>query len=435
MMKNAAGAHGRLEAVLYVDGNSSYVWADDQLTDNLDGQSMADVLDIQSGIRAALGAALNNIGAQAEVLMDDYAEAIERTAVDADQAWQQVYEYMVDANIRVRSRNWTFGTASAAASNTGTGTIRRLTKDKYDQDIEAGFSDQYTFRCVADAGSAQVQNGQEVFIGESLPLGADDLHPEGQGIAQSIVAANAQDSTAFLNNPSFDATQVVLSGGSLGTSAGAAQSIVGYSITNPANVKVVSYSTYRTFQGEAAPGALLMKGDATVAQVFNANINRPFNRLTPYYLQVAYNRAGLSATSATAGAAIKMRLGSLTHTLTTSTESGWNIHTIALDDSCWYDNWAEDNASLRLEVSGLSAGGILLDDIVLTPMTLFADRYVAVVGGATPFSVNGNSARGDRFDFADTIGASNAYTQGWLNARGWYLPASATPASYTEPSI
>lgn len=438
MLANAAGAYGRLANVLFEDGNSSYVWADDQLTDDLDGEYMSDRLDLHSAIRDALAASLQNIAADADISMREYADIIGRTNLSSQQAWEQTFEYWQENSIRVKSREWSFGAPSAAASNVGTGTIRRLSTDKYGQTIESGASDSFRADCVQDRFSGPLQSGQEVFAVESLPLGADDLHPEGEGIETTIVGVNAANSTAFLTNPSFDAALATFSAGaSAGTSGGTVTAINGYTLSTTANLKVVNYNTYRTFEGEATPGSLLIKnGDAKVTQLFAAQVNNNFQPGTPYYMQIAYNRAGLAATSATAGAAIKMKLGKLTHTLTTSTESGWNIHTITLDEDCWYDNWTEDAAGIEISTSGLSAGGLLIDDIVLTPMARIGARYAVLVGGATPFSRGGNGGQGDRFDWTDAITAADtAHTQNLMAARGWYLPASTTANSYTEPSI
>jgi predicted alpha-1,6-mannanase (GH76 family) len=121
--------------------------------------------------------------------------------------------------------------------------------------------------------------------------------------------------------------------------------------------------------------------------------------------------------------------------ISTGTNDVWNILQLDLDSSRFYDNFKEDDLDVKLEVTSLATGTVVVDDVVLAPMVNLDGTWWAVVGGATPW------LKGDtRIFSADARGATaiinywlwRAYGDLVVPMLGWF-PTSGTP-SIADPS-
>jgi len=422
MMANAAKMHANLADAL----TGTFVTDADTFTDNLDGQFMTSYLQQAAAVSNSLASGLTSTGTIAGQLMIDYANTVNLTADSQAAAWSEVFQYWNDNNIRVKSRTWSFGNASATGGNTGNGTIRRVTQDKYGYEIQSGISDVRTYNCIADQNTGAVVN-QELFGYEGEPRGSNRLQRNGTGAVGNLTALENAETTRYLNNPSFGNTAST-AGASIGASVTA---ISGWTLSGTSALGLTGISAYRKGNSETNANSLVIRGDnGAVSQVMSIVGGGQFDPSTPYYAQLAYLPSG-----APTGAAIKFTIGSQTQVYQLSTETGWNVMPWYTDEKAWPDNWTVNNAPIQITTSGLSTGYILIDDILMGPMQPVAGKYERLVGGNAPFSRGTNGGRGDEFTITDTLTASVAYTQDFFAEQGLYLPHSATPNNYTEPSI
>src|SRR3990167_1275709 len=182
---------------------------------------------------------------------------IGRTDLSSDQEmWDELYKYFIDNTLRVQSRVFTFGTP-AAGTNVGTTQIIRLTKDKYNFDLEAQHIDSKRAICVLDHNT-NLSKGQEVWQFMGQARGRGDIKRSGSGFEALIQAISADDS--LLLNPSFS---------SFGNTAAAPDDITNW--TSSAAVSATNYDFDSTNYFRAAPSdstayALNIKAMTTLTQ-------------------------------------------------------------------------------------------------------------------------------------------------------------------------
>lgn len=329
----------------------------------------------------------------------------------------RLYEYM-DANaLSVNSRNITFGAVAAVGSPAGTGTINRLTKDENDYPIEATTVEVKTFTCVQDANS-QTEKGEEVFEVRGKAANKDGLETAGSGVLGTLRAMSGKDTAQTLQNPSF----TTYTG-----SAATPTAIAGWTpIASPTvytNLEIDTTNFYRTYPGETTGASLKIKTTTDGVSQALSVLGAKLSPTVPYYAQVAWNRQ-VGSFSGT----IRLSVGGSTVSVVCAAQTGWQVLRIALDQSLWLKNFNEQDLDVKVEITAFTSGYVLVDDVILVPMSQIDGCWYTIVGGATPF------LRGDSYTFTDS-GGTDAIIQYWLwRGYGMYLPSNnAAGETWTDP--
>lgn len=315
----------------------------------------------------------------------------------------------------VNSREFTFGSVSAGGSNVGSGTIKRLTTDRYGNDIEATWAQKVTVECIRDQSSGATEH-EEVFEMRGEAAGVDALDVQGSGSRADLKAVSARDS--LLLNPSFDsaagtdATPTAITNWTIATGA-----IGDLELSDNAD------EIFRGSRGSVTPKSLRFNGNVKLTQALslrrtNVSADRPL------YACLRWNREEGSGS----GATITLTLGSVTASVAVGSTTGWQTLEISLP-SGWLDQWNTTDPTVAVEVSGLSSGYVLVDDVILAPYTQFDGLWYLALGGRTKF------LRDDVFTFTDTGGTGGVINYWLWWTYGKYLPhATGGAETWSDPS-
>lgn len=326
----------------------------------------------------------------------------------------RLFDDFIDNTESVKRRNPTFGSTSAGGSNVGDGTLIRCTTDADGEVIEAITPEAKTFKCVADYQSGTQQH-QERFEARGAARNFDWLEVTGSGRIGSLSALSALDANTYVQNPSWSdgtgtTTVTALPGWTPGSGAG-----VFTNIQRDA-------TTYRGGDNAATQYSLKLTTTESVEQALSVRGAR-FSPNVPYVCQVAWNKTAGSGV----GGNVKITLGGNTATVALSAGSNWQILRLALTANSWLKSFNTSDPVIKVEWESATSGYLLLDDLILAPMTQFDGSYWAAIGGATAF------LRDDVFTVTDSV-ATESIIQRWLwYAYGRYLPSSASP-TWAEPT-
>lgn len=367
--------------------------------------------------RAALNAILANAGSALPDLFTTYFRVAGFSFANFDDGWNQLVAYMVANSKAIKTRAITFDTPAASGSPVGTGLVRRLTKDRYNGDIESAFIEAKTITCDVDQWTQGGQLGSEVFTLRGAAAKKDGIVLAGSGVVRQFVAVGGVAPTStYLDNASFD----LLTG-----TAAAPTAINGWTanVTVDSSNFVFEESTYyRTSQGVLTPRALRLKANCKLTQRLKVG----WNPNQPAYLELAFNRQDGSADGT-----LTIRLGGKSKAVTLSAQTGYNVLRIDATSDAYFKNW-NDGASLDVEIewSSRTTGTLLIDSMVLCPWQEVGDgTFLVVVPGATAFK------KEDAYGWTDTA-TDAAIIQYWIaRALGRYLPsASGGSITWADPT-
>lgn len=410
----------------------NYLDMEDALTVTLDGEfAPAAVPVIRSALRNGLAAPLSraNLRAIFRPFMLELCRAIgtkELKAggqIDDIVGWREIRQYMEDNAQLLKSRNMTFDT-SATGSVTGTGAVSRLTVDKDSNNLECTGAESKTFLCDRDQNSGAQKHAEE-FEFQFADADNSGLQWIGTGGTARIQSLHAR-SGGILVNPSFETGALTNN-----TALASTGQLTGWDVGTASNIKTYSSASYvyRGFVGQPTTlwGIEFVGNDTLTQVVKNENPGAQFNPDTPYHFQIAWQRLA----SATGNLTIHLGSQSTTVALNTGTNGVWNVLQLDLDNSRFYDNFKENDLDVKIVVDTLAVGTVVVDDVVLAPMTNLDGTWWAVTGGATPW------IKGDTRVFSgDTQGTATvinywlwrAYGDQVQALRGWF-PSTTTPSS------
>jgi hypothetical protein len=383
------------------DNAENYLALEDAVVQNLEGDYSDQVLAALAGLRASLAGTLTS-GTAAAILTPlflSYAKVRSIPYRTIPEIFRELHDDFVANSKTVNSREITF--ASMSYSGTGNGVLNRLTEDKDGFDIENATAEAKAAKCVEDEHSGAVEH-EEVFRVSGAPAGRDPIEFAGSGKVGRLVAVSARHSARFIRNPSFDDIT-----GSVGSLTG----VTGWTpVSDISNFDADETDTYRGYAGAGTLRSLEFTGSDTLEQNLNVASAR-FDPTVPVYVQCAVMRKS-SATGT-----FTLTFGSKTAMLDVSTISNdtWTVVRLALDKNLFFPNWNQEDPKVSVGMATLATGTVLVDDVIVTPMTFFDGTWWALVGGSTPFLRDGE------FTGTDTeVGAKINY---WLwRAFGLYLP-------------
>ena len=338
---------------------------------------------------------------------------------------ETVRQYMVDNTKTIKTRALTQN-APTVTSATGDGSVLRLTVDKDGNTMEAVNAETLTFECEQDQNSGSKEHAEVFRITGLTPsqIGTNNgLEWAGSGINTTLASAHARTSR-ILRNSSFDTN-----GSTDNTALATTTEVTNWTVATAANWKAQSGATY-VYRGY--PGAPSTKwglectADDNISQtILTANAGAKFNPRTPYFLRVAWQRKS----DATGNLTIAIGSQSSVVTIGSGTNDLWNHLYIALGTKCYFDTFNQASLAVTVTVDTLATGTVVIDDIVLTPMTLIGGSWYVIDGGDTAW------LKDDTWTSTTTEGTRGKHGY-WLwrafGSVGW-LPPSATP-SEADPS-
>lgn len=390
----------------------------DTVQQGVEGDYVPELLDAVEAFRQKYAGALSSSTAQAMILphLLHLAKLAGWPERDVSSLMGRFYDYCIANSYTVNSRETTFGAVAAGGTNVGTGTVLRLTKDENDYPIEANTVEVKTFECIGDGNSA-TSLGEESFEVRGAYQSKDGLDTLGSGLSGVVYAASGRHTQDLLDNPSFETYS--------GTAA-TPTAIQGWTINTIANVAVDTTGTanyyYRTLPEASTSYALKISGNVTVEQLFSTRQTK-LSPSTPYYLQFAYNRETYSGDMT-----LTIDFGNTTKSVVLAAQAGWNVVNFTMDKKLWFKYFNKAGLSVKFTVSSYASGSVLIDDLILVPMTQIDGTWFTIVGGVTPF------LRRDIFTFTDTGGTSAILNYWFSRATGHYLPAVTGAAeTITDP--
>ena len=259
----------------------------------------------------------------------------------------EIYDYRRRNALFVQSRVITFGSPSAAAGNIGTAKMARLTKDRWNFDIEASWVDQKRVRCVLDSGTG-MNVGEETWLIEGQSRLKDELRRSGSGFDAFLSGQTV--SQSLLENAGFQA---------FGNTAAAPTSITNWTSSAAVNGTNYLFDSANTFRrqpqvGPTATQYSLRVGVTTeLTQKLTVSGN-DLRRDTPYIFVVVWKRD----TGAASGTLV-LRMGNVSRSITVAAQAGWNVSICpsTLDLATWYEVFAEED--VQFDIGWTRTGGNL----------------------------------------------------------------------------
>lgn len=309
----------------------------------------------------------------------------------------RLHVYMAEGSERIKSRTVVYGTPSNDGGNTGDPVLNRLTTGPFSYAIENITAEAKEFKCVRHRYSG-TRLHQELFE----IRGADKPRDFLAGIVSrdrigSIRSISADDSLNIVQNPSFN--------GFDGTSPDITE-VTNWTIATIGDVQIEDIENgagdvYRTSAHEGtAPGALRFQDNEKASQELSVT-NPSLVRGVPYYCQIAFKR------EASCDGNLNLRVGSQSVAVALVAQSGYTILRMTLDEGLFLRGFDATTLDIEIELDSRTTGTLLVDDLVIAPMTLWDGTWWAMVGGAIPSLVE------DKITATDTI-ASDSINQYWI---------------------
>lgn len=327
----------------------------------------------------------------------------------------EFYKYFWDNNQRFQSRVITFGSPATSGTVIGNGQILRLTKDSYNQDIEAVHIESKRALCVADYQNG-TNRGNEVFQLVGQTPSRDDLQRSGSGAEAILVGKTTDDSLLFNASwTNFDGT------------AAAPTAITNWTALTLAGASLTVNNTSFTFDAtnyfRAAPTdgstayALNVKASCILRQKLSVRGTK-LDPNKPYIVAVVWNRAVGSGNGT-----LLIRMGGATTSVTIAAQTGWNVTVCpGMTQSAWYRQFAQDDMAIDIQWTRTS-GDLLIDDVLFLEMTQFEGCFYAAIPASAatyiPWRIQ------DTYTWTDNAPSDSKNQKWWWRAFGAYAPHSS----------
>lgn len=303
---------------------------------------------------------------------------------------QQVIELLRDAmnaaSETIASRDLTYGTIVAGGSNAGSGTVLRTTKDRHDNNLEAGDVGAVKIEVIQDKNNLNIRPGREIariYGSGTNKVDSVELN-DSTNQANQIRFVRAEDS--ILINPSFtqidnNITNTEQTGWRL-SDVNNFTKVVRNSGNPTGDIFRYDPGTETTINPSGA--SLQFDDNAEIAQ-YIARTNRSIRRDVPYFFVVRWMRKN------SADGTLEIKLGSQTESVAvnTGTNDVWNnlILGNGSTNKGWYDVFFEDwedttvsptirlGTQIKIELTSRTTGQIIIDDVILAPGELFNGLY------------------------------------------------------------
>lgn len=314
--------------------------------------------------------------------------------LDPASNWTAIYDYHRNNGYAVKSRTINYD-SSATTSGTGSGTVHRLTINRYGREIEgADVPLNILLTCVSDETSGE-NPGEEQFSIEALRAAFDILN-RGDTVAVDVPPKTIRpiNSDGIVVDHSFQTTDIAVADP---TDLGAWIDSAG--VYGSAKYALVVDSQMSSVEEETngAGISLEIKGNHTIYQDISIS---DFNAPHFWSLRV---KPGASI----AGGTLTFTWGSKSQavSLTGLSAGAWNIVTATLDENLYPFNWASATNRVQIAISGLSGDTVRVDLVRMAPMTSFNGTWWAMDAGSTQFLAGANKKT---FAYGDGLAGSDA---------------------------
>ncbi len=402
-------------------------------------------IDVEQGeefgtlvLRAGVSAMLGNPRAILDPLMLQLSRAMGFPQTDPIAVLPILFLYM-SRNLgsfksvpMVSQRGFTRGAWTSGTPYQGNGTCLRLNVDAFGNPIESDQPDVLRFECVLDQNGG-ANPGQEQFRVTGRPF-KDGIsrYTTGYSIgvgnnvsASNLVGVACDEVQPLVFNPSFSQFS--------GTGASSSFALTGWTLESgsAASMSVDTTNYYRKSNIEGStPGALKCTATVTLKQTIPAG---QLQAALAYMAQVAVNFSIGSGSGS-----VRMTVGDATSPAIDFTQAsgsaGWLLSRPTINKNLYYQNFVPTGQVTVKLVITVSAGYVLVDDLLLAPWRNIAGKLLWLVGGSTPFTL------GDVATITDTVPTTNgAPTTGYVQtmlaeAYGKCLPAYAPATAPSAPT-
>ncbi len=108
--------------------------------------------------------------------------------------------------------------------------------------------------------------------------------------------------------------------------------------------------------------------------------------------------------------------------------TGWTVLAIPMAlGQTWYRTFNEGTLDVEVSLASRSTGSVLVDDVVIGPLSNFGGGWYGIVGGETPFLVD------DEFTWTDSVSSEGIIAHFFWRWFGEYLRTSGTP-TWADPT-
>ena len=372
--------------------------------------------------RQRVAAAVSTGGAVISPVLTAYTHHIvDLPERSAQRALDRIYQFFIDNNKTLQSRDITYGAIPTFAANKGV--LYRLTEDENGFDLENEFVEAKQFTCIRDENTGADPH-QEIFEIAGTAGGVDSLDATGSGaLIRNFRARTSNDS--LLRNPSFSSFSIQgsFSGGTYSLIAG--DTITGWTLDVTTNFDLDQNQFARDVVGDPQPTSLVFTANSSATQTFAEN-RIQLNAAVPY----TFN-AWILPTAGTSAGTMTVTWGSKSQAfdIGSMVVGAWNEIIFDRDQDLWPASFNAEDATVVFTLTGLTGGtGIKLDELGFTAMTPFDGTWWYLSAGAA-----GTPSTGDKFLLDDTLTVTDTFNsvdskiQKWLwRSFGRYLPAVTT---------
>lgn len=320
----------------------------------------------------------------------------------------EMSEYMWDNGLRVQSRVATFGSPTAVSVN-GDVQVFRLTKDRYNFDIESFWADKKRLLCLIDHNTGS-DKGNETWSIEGQGPAKDELKRSGSGLTATLTGQTVDDS--LLSNAGFQSADSYTS----------PTSITDWDSTATVNSTNYGFDSSNTFRKGPSDGAttysLNVKATTTLSQTLS-DIGVSLSSGIPYLYAVVWNRV-----PGAGNGTLNINMGNVSSgDVTVAAQTGWNVTVCppARDWAHWYETFKEDNVTVDIRWTK-SSGNLRIAEALFVPGTFFDNHWYWVMpsntANYTPPLIN------EEFSITDTISDSSIIQKWVWRAWDFYFPHS-----------
>lgn len=299
--------------------------------------------------------------------------ASELTMLDA------IRQHMVDNDLLIRGRKFTFGAPAAGGGNVGVaGALLRCTVDKDGFPLPTG----------PEAKSAKVTKDAllgtrkyaEVWTFEGALPSQDNLDWQGSGLAVEVPSAHPL-STSIIKNPSFDQHDVSADN----TAPGSTTGVTNWTITGSASnfrLRSAAGYTFGGYPGQPATqwGLEIVASDSISQALATVSPGISFGD-GPYLIGIRWKKKS----SATGTLSIALGNSSASGSITSATNDVWNFLYVALDEDAYFDNFNTTDLALTITAGTLATGTVVVDQVYVCPLANVDGTYYLPVSGSTPW--------------------------------------------------
>jgi len=303
---------------------------------------------------------------------------------DSSEYYQEVFKYMHDNNIWVKSRGQTQTIVNFATAHVGL--IYTCVKDKFNYVIEVLDTGTITFEVVQTKNTG-ITSGRETITVTPPTIGDTylDYLTKDTRLEREAIDGYEPNMTSIIADPSF--ASIVDPGAGITQAITTAEQLGDWTKETGAFSSLTARTNkYHRLDGSDDDYGLSLSVDGTDAVSISSTVSQVFSRNVPYNYGMHLWAVGFKGT-------ITITLGSRTETKTygvATTSTAWEILRVSDDQYSWFDNFAPATAIdvsfiITITPDGANSGYLVMDDVFLLEYINCqnSQRYVMALAGAT----------------------------------------------------